>query len=182
MAERGYAATTIRDVVAHAHTSKRTFYEHFESKQACYLEAYREGSDRLRRRMLAAGTTQDGPWRERLRAAIAAYLRVLVEAPASTRTFALEIQAAGPAAHAERRAMHRATAEAMSEVVAVVGRDEPAVGPLSAVQADAFVGALTELVQIAMAEDDLARLAAVEEPLLELLCALVERRAGPAAG
>lgn len=173
VAEKGYAATTIADVVARAHVSKRTFYEHFADKQACYLEAYRRGTDRLGRRMLEAGTAAEGPWRERLRAAVAAYLRVLVDAPASTRTFTSEIQAAGPAALAARRAMHRRTAEALTAVVDDVRQGEPGLRPLRPLVADALVGAMTELVQNAVAEGDTAGIAALEAPILELLCGVL---------
>lgn len=173
VAEKGYAATTIADVVRHARVSKRTFYEHFPDKQACYLEAYRRGTDRLGRRMLEAGIAAEGPWRERLRAAIAAYLAVLVDAPASTRTFTAEIQAAGPAAVAERRAMHRRTAEALVAVVDHVRRDEPGVGTLTPILADALVGAITELVGNAIAEDRTADLPSLDEPILTLLSAVL---------
>src|SRR6185312_5071934 len=39
---RGLAATRIADIVRHARVSKRTFYEHFADKEACFVEAYRE--------------------------------------------------------------------------------------------------------------------------------------------
>jgi AcrR family transcriptional regulator len=34
--ECGYRDSTVADVVRHARTSRRTFYEHFPSKQACF--------------------------------------------------------------------------------------------------------------------------------------------------
>src|ERR1700677_3114544 len=40
VAERGYGATTIADIVALAKVSRRTFYEHFVDKEACFLQAY----------------------------------------------------------------------------------------------------------------------------------------------
>jgi AcrR family transcriptional regulator len=35
--EGGYRDSTVADIVRHARTSRRTFYEHFASKQACYI-------------------------------------------------------------------------------------------------------------------------------------------------
>lgn len=35
-AEKTYAATTISDIVSHAHISRTTFYKHFEDKRACF--------------------------------------------------------------------------------------------------------------------------------------------------
>ena len=36
--ERGYRASTVADIVRHARTSKRTFYDQFASKEQCFLE------------------------------------------------------------------------------------------------------------------------------------------------
>src|SRR5262249_35091475 len=44
---RGFAGTTIADVARHARVSKRTFYEHFDSKEACFLAAYVAASDEM---------------------------------------------------------------------------------------------------------------------------------------
>jgi AcrR family transcriptional regulator len=35
--ERGYRDTTVADIVRHARTSKRTFYEQFASKEECLI-------------------------------------------------------------------------------------------------------------------------------------------------
>jgi AcrR family transcriptional regulator len=35
--DRGYQDSTVADVVRHARTSRRTFYEHFTSKQDCFI-------------------------------------------------------------------------------------------------------------------------------------------------
>ncbi|MQA94021.1 MAG: TetR family transcriptional regulator [Streptosporangiales bacterium] len=40
--ERGYRDTSIADVVRHAGTSKRTFYQHFEGKQECFVALQEE--------------------------------------------------------------------------------------------------------------------------------------------
>lgn len=41
------AAITIADVVAAARVSKRTFYEHFNTKEACFLALYEQNSFRI---------------------------------------------------------------------------------------------------------------------------------------
>ena len=45
--EKGYAAATVADAVRGARVSRGTFYALFESKEACFLEAYRHGIDVL---------------------------------------------------------------------------------------------------------------------------------------
>lgn len=173
VADKGYAATTIADIVRHAHVSKRTFYEHFPDKQSCYLEAYRRGTEHLARLMLEAGTAGEGPWRDRLRAAIRAYLSVLVDAPASTRSFTTGIAAAGPEAIAARRAMHRRTAHALIAVVEHVRRDAPEIAPLRPIHAEAIVGALSELVLNAVADDRIEDLPTLDAPIIDLLAAVL---------
>jgi AcrR family transcriptional regulator len=50
VAERGYPATTVGDVVSAARCSRNAFYELFEDKEACYIAA----SDEAGAEMLAA--------------------------------------------------------------------------------------------------------------------------------
>jgi AcrR family transcriptional regulator len=47
VADKGYAATTIEDIVRGAGVSKKTFYEHFSDKLDCFLAAYEAASDEL---------------------------------------------------------------------------------------------------------------------------------------
>ena len=47
VAEKGYAATTIDDIVRGAGVSKKTFYEHFQDKLGAFLAAYEAASDEL---------------------------------------------------------------------------------------------------------------------------------------
>jgi len=45
--ERGYRDTTVADIVRHARTSKRTFYEQFASKEECLIEVLRRNNENL---------------------------------------------------------------------------------------------------------------------------------------
>src|SRR5688572_28032972 len=54
VAERGYAAETIDDVVRRAGVSKKTFYEHFADKEECFLAAYEAASEELLERVREA--------------------------------------------------------------------------------------------------------------------------------
>ena len=49
----GYADTTLRELVALAGVSKSTFYEHFESKQDCFLATFDDIVDEI-----VAGSTR----------------------------------------------------------------------------------------------------------------------------
>ncbi len=71
LVKRGFEATTIADIAAEARVSKRTYYEHFLSKQeglvALYQRGYKECLDGMRR---AADEAPEGA--DRLEAAIRA--------------------------------------------------------------------------------------------------------------
>ena len=56
IAERGYRETTVADIVRAAHTSKRTFYEHFPSKEDCFVELLSANNDDLVGAISAAGS------------------------------------------------------------------------------------------------------------------------------
>src|SRR5215210_1752545 len=86
VAERGYAAATIDDVVRRAGVSKKTFYEHFADKEECFLAAYEAASAQLLERVREAHATEDA-WLERTRTQISAYLRWLAADPALARVF-----------------------------------------------------------------------------------------------
>ena len=123
VAEKGYAAATIDDVVRDAGVSKKTFYEHFSDKLDCFLAAYEAASDELLEHIRAAQDTADADWLARTSAGIHAYLRWLAAEPALARVFLIEIAAAGPAALELRERMRDRYAERMRELGS--GRDVP---------------------------------------------------------
>ena len=43
VASKGYGAVAVRDVIARAGVSRKTFYEHFDNKEECFLAAYDAG-------------------------------------------------------------------------------------------------------------------------------------------
>jgi AcrR family transcriptional regulator len=118
VAEKGYAAATIDDIVRGAGVSKKTFYEHFQDKLECFLAAYEAASDELYEHVREAqdGAGAAGAWLERTHAGIHAYLRWLAAEPALARVFLIEIAAAGPEALARRERLRDRYAERMREL------------------------------------------------------------------
>jgi AcrR family transcriptional regulator len=51
--ERGYIDTTISDIVRHAYTSRRTFYEYFPGKKECFLALHHRQNAELARKIVA---------------------------------------------------------------------------------------------------------------------------------
>jgi AcrR family transcriptional regulator len=173
--EKGYGATTIADVVRHARVSKRTFYEHFADKEACYLALYAAVNDQLLA-LIAQAVHGSGSWRERVEAAARAYLSELAAQPALTRTFLVEIQAAGPRALAARRAMHERFAEHLRALTAQAAADEPAIAPLSPALATAVVGGINELMLQAVEDGRARELADLTGVATELIVSVVSAR------
>lgn len=54
VAEHGFAAASLSDVIARAGVSRKTFYEHFTDKEDCFLQAYDAVAAGLRNRVASA--------------------------------------------------------------------------------------------------------------------------------
>jgi AcrR family transcriptional regulator len=103
IAEDGYRATRVADVIAHAGVSRKTFYEHFENKQECLLVTCDMITAEAMRRVEAAYREADG-WPDRVEAAIGALFDAAIDNPGALRLSLLEIAAVGPAGIARREA------------------------------------------------------------------------------
>jgi len=141
---RGLAATRIADIVRYARVSKRTFYEHFADKEACFVEAYREmGKQTLQE--IAAVVDLSAPWQRQIEEALRAYFTALDARPKLTRAFFLEIHVAGARALTLRREVLERFAELTSRFVTLARKSQPALRPLTPLMATAIVGAINEL-------------------------------------
>jgi AcrR family transcriptional regulator len=89
VAEKGYEAATVSDAVKLARVSRGTFYELFDSKEACLADAYRLGQDVLAARVSDA-VLGARDWREELRLGLRAYLRTFDDEPLFARVYLLE--------------------------------------------------------------------------------------------
>ncbi|HEX8754009.1 MAG TPA: TetR/AcrR family transcriptional regulator [Solirubrobacterales bacterium] len=95
VAENGYAGTTIGHITRHAAVSRRTFYEHFASKDECFVAAYDTVMTELRERIAEAFEEQD-EWPLAVRAGIGAMLAFLASEPNLARLSMVEALVAGP--------------------------------------------------------------------------------------
>ena len=119
VAEKGYEAATVADAVREARVSRGTFYELFESKEACLAAAYRLGLDVLAARVTeAVEPAQD--WREELRLGLRAYLRTFDEEPLFARVYLLEWAPVAPERDAAIRRFARGGAAVPEEALYVL--------------------------------------------------------------
>jgi AcrR family transcriptional regulator len=156
--EKGYADATIADVVRHARVSKRTFYEHFADKQACYLALYSETSDALLELIATAAAEAGGEWEQRLDAAASAYFERVAEEPALIRAALVEIQGAGTAGRRLRREVQGRYADLLRALSAEAAAERADLRALSPALATAVIGGLDELMLEAVEAGREARL------------------------
>ncbi|HSK48865.1 MAG TPA: TetR/AcrR family transcriptional regulator [Solirubrobacterales bacterium] len=95
IAENGYSGTTIAHITRHAAVSRRTFYEHFASKDECFVAAYDTVMEELRERVAGAFEDED-EWPRAVRAGIGAMLAFLAAEPHLARLCMVEALVAGP--------------------------------------------------------------------------------------
>jgi AcrR family transcriptional regulator len=147
VAAKGYAATTVADVVGGAGVSRKTFYEHFQDKEDCFLAAFDAGVQILVDTVERATLEADGEWRNHIRAGVRAYLSALAAVPDFARTFLIEVLAAGPRALERRAEVHGRFAELLKTLHESYRADHPDEIPeLPDEVFTAVVGAVDELV------------------------------------
>jgi AcrR family transcriptional regulator len=172
LVEKSYSTISVADVVRIARVSKRTFYEHFSTREACYLATYEALSgtllDRVEQTLLAEPNVQD-----RLRAATSTYLTSLQEIPALTRTFFVEIQLAGPDALAARRKVFQRFAGTLQSIVRRGREDGAEIRLLDENMAVAIVGAINELIMVCVEEERVHELSSLQRTVVELFGALL---------
>ncbi|HEX8958999.1 MAG TPA: TetR/AcrR family transcriptional regulator [Solirubrobacterales bacterium] len=104
-AAKGYEATTVTDVVELAGVSRATFYEMFEDKAACFLEAYDAVIDVLVAHVTSAFVAATSePWPQRIAAGLGALAELLAAESDIARMAMVEVTAAGDEARERYRA------------------------------------------------------------------------------
>jgi len=78
--ERSYWEVSVADVVRHARTSRRTFYEHFAGKQDCLVALLEEETEQIVGR-IAAAVNPRSPWHAQVRQAIEAWVGGVTTTP-----------------------------------------------------------------------------------------------------
>jgi AcrR family transcriptional regulator len=167
VAELGYAETTISDVVARARVSRNAFYEFFDDKAACYLEACDEESARMLDELYALAA--EDSWVDAVRKGTRAYLRWWQGHPRYAVAYLVELPAAGRRA-LEQRDRTYARFEAMFEALGTRARDEqPKLPALPALAARVLVTSITEIIGQEIRAGRVAALDQLEDELVFLV-------------
>jgi len=97
VAEKGYEATRVADLLELSGVSRSAFYEHFADKEECLLAALGEFVAPATRSLVGEGGV-GVPSEERVREAFEALIRMIVDQAPAARLCFVEIYAAGPRA------------------------------------------------------------------------------------
>jgi AcrR family transcriptional regulator len=171
VSEKGYGDVAVADVIAGAGVSRKTFYEQFANKEACFLAAYDAGVARLADAIEEAIAAAPD-WLQAVRGGVGCYLQALADNPAFARTFLIEIHAAGPVALEREAAVHDGFAQLIATAHAAARADLPDLPEVPAYTFRAYVGAVKELVTDEMRQRGPEALPSLLEALLEIQFAL----------
>jgi AcrR family transcriptional regulator len=158
---RSFGEARVADVLERAAISRKTFYEQFADKEACFLAAYDAASVRVRDAVLVA-SRDEGRRDTAVRAGIDALLGFLAAEPDLARLLVVEVTGAGPNALRRRADAVRAFAAMLAGT-----RDDDT--PLAAQVA---AGGIWEVLHAWVLDGRAKNLPELADPLVE--CALAQ--------
>ncbi len=170
VAEKGYVATSVADVLARAGVSRQTFYEQFASKLDCFLATFDAAGA-----LLVAALTEERPTDaddtplERFDRLFARYLDVLAASLPYARVLLVEVHAAGPEAIARRAELQRVLSDGVAEVLGATDAQ-------ARFACQVLVAAVGGMVIEPLVSGDAAALRALHEPIVALVAAGLARR------
>ncbi|MGE2731620.1 TetR/AcrR family transcriptional regulator [Mycolicibacterium vaccae] len=151
IAEDGYPKTTVADIVRRARTSRRTFYEHFDSREACFIELLSDANAE-QVRQISEAVDVSAPWQKQVRQAVEAWIATGEARSALMLSWIRDVPSLGVAA----RGLQREALEAFIGMVdAISATDEfraAGVSPISRQRIIMLLGGLRELTAITVEE------------------------------
>ena len=159
MPAKGYADTSVADIIKSAGVSRQTFYELFCSKQDCFLASYgrRQGAVI---EVIAQTPTGTSPM-DRFAALLRTYLAVMARDPALSRLYLIGVFTAGREALAKRLEMQQLFVDAVATGFGAHTEQDRFV-------CQALVAAISTLVTNALLDDDPQAVRDLHEPLVHV--------------
>ena len=116
VSRHGYTGASIAQTIAGAHVSRSTFYEHFDSKEECFLAAYESLAERMLLELSAAA--RQASWEQKAGAILSAVLDPDELAAPRWRLLLTLARGGGPAARAARERLVERIEELFEETLA----------------------------------------------------------------
>ncbi|MDG4665576.1 TetR/AcrR family transcriptional regulator [Mycobacterium sp. 236(2023)] len=151
IAEDGYPKTTVADIVRRAKTSRRTFYEHFDSKEACFVALLSDANaDQVRQ--ISEAVDPSAPWQKQVRQAIEAWISSGEARSALMLSWIRDVPSMGAVA----RGLQRDAMDNFIDMVGALGATDEfraaGIGPVSRQRIIMLLGGLRELTAITVEE------------------------------
>ena len=169
----GYRDMTVEGVIVTAGVSRKTFYEHFKSKDEAFLAAFDAVLEQLFAAVREAYGREQRP-EARLSAALAAFLGFFAREPGFARMCIVEAVAAGPEA-VERR---NATMATFARIIDENARELDSALEPSGLTAETIVGGIYEVIFARVVRGEIRELPAL---LPDLMYSVLLPYAGPEA-
>jgi AcrR family transcriptional regulator len=169
--ERGYAATTVPDVVAAARVSRNGFYALFEDKADCFLALCDEVANEILDELFALGDQES--WRAALERGMEIYLRSWQDRPLFARAYLVELPSAGERAIEQRDRQFERFRALFDGMAAWARRDDPSLPELNPLATRLLVGGITELVAEEVRAGRVDALVERRDELVELVARVI---------
>jgi AcrR family transcriptional regulator len=144
VAERGYEATTVPEVVATARVSRNAFYEFFTDKTDCFIATCDQAAQGLLEELLAL-RAEEG-WIDAARRGAEIYLRWWQERPGLSRAYFEGLPQAGARAFAQRERNYELFRAMFEDLGRRARAEQPELPPLAPIVPRILVLSITELV------------------------------------
>jgi AcrR family transcriptional regulator len=105
LADNGYQGTTLETIVRRAKVGYATFYKHFADRDEAFLALLEATTQRTVDRVEAAYESEEGPWPDRVGAALGALFKDVAANPNAAHACLVEGLTAGPEASARHEAV-----------------------------------------------------------------------------
>jgi AcrR family transcriptional regulator len=154
LVEHGYEGATVGRICKRAGVSRRTFYDLYDDREGCFLDAFEHAIERLTARVAPVyageGRTQRAQdWRERVRGALLVLLESFDSEPGLARLCLVETLKGGPPVLERRRAVTDALTAAVDE-----GRGEAKAADSPPLTAESLVGGAVSVIHARLVARD----------------------------
>jgi AcrR family transcriptional regulator len=160
--DKAYSEVTIADIAAFARISKRTFYEHFESKSVCLLALCEHTSERIMAVILNAYQPNMN-WPSIVHEVTHAYLQAIEEAPVLMHALYMQLLATGRPGLDIRRAIVQRFADFLCGQVDMLRSQGESLKALDRPTAVAVIAGINELILQIMMDGNKQRITQLSE-------------------
>lgn len=105
---QSYSGTSIEQICQHAYVGTKGFYDHFESKEACYVALLEQITVQFQQRVAEVAAESAGlEWQQRLRAVVSAFVHAIADDVRLAKVTFGEAGGISPAVEKQRRVNRR---------------------------------------------------------------------------